>query len=97
MRCSTLGSFTLLAAVLALAGCATPTTGIVRLSDGLHKVAHQGGAAWVSTASLKTAAISEAGAFCRASGKAVRVVDVKETQARPLGGWPESEVLFKCE
>lgn len=87
----------LIAICASLAGCAVPTTGVVPLSDGLHKVAHQGNGAWVTTSSLKTAAISEAGAYCKASGKQARVIDVKETQARPMGGWPEAEALFKCE
>lgn len=51
----------------------------------------------LTTASLKTAAITEAGAFCKTSGKQARVIDVKDTQAWPMGGWPEAEVLFKCE
>ncbi|MDN4590237.1 hypothetical protein DBA29_17235 [Xenophilus aerolatus] len=80
-----------------VAGCAVPTTGVVPLSDDLHKVAHQGSGGWVTTASLKTAAIGEANDFCRRSNKQARVIDVKETQARMAGGWPEAEVLFKCE
>lgn len=74
-----------------------PTTGVVPLSDGLHKVAHQGSGAWVTTASLKTAAVNEANGYCKSSRKQARVIDVKETQARAMGGWPEAEVLFKCE
>ncbi len=84
-------------AAVMLAGCAVPTTGVVPLSDGLSKVAHQGNGAWVTTASLKTAAIGEADEHCKKIGKAARVIDVKETQARPFGGWPEAEVLFRCE
>lgn len=81
----------------ALTGCAVPTTGVVPLSEGLHKVTHQGSGFWVATANLKTAAVGEAGTYCRGSGKQARVIDVKETQARPMGGWPEAEALFKCE
>jgi len=80
-----------------LVGCATPTTGVTPLSDGLYKVAHQGGGAWVTTDSLKTAATSEAHAYCGKTGKQARVVDVKQIPARAFGGWPEAEVLFKCE
>jgi hypothetical protein len=83
--------------VLVLAGCAVPTSGVVPLSDGLYKVAHQGSGGWVTTASLKTAAVGEADAYCRKTAKQARIIDTKETQARPMGGWPETEVLFKCE
>ncbi|WP_326538481.1 hypothetical protein [Pseudorhodoferax sp.] len=80
-----------------LSGCAVPTTGVVPLSDGLHKVAYQGSGFWVTTASLKTAAVGEAGAYCKAAGKQARVIDAKEAQAKPRGGLPEAEALFKCE
>ena len=46
---------------------------------------------------LKAQGIQEASAWCERSRTKVRVLDVKETQARPLGGWPEAEVFFKCE
>ena len=36
-------------------------------------------------------------ACCRRAGQKVRVIDVKPTEAGPLGGWPEAEALFKCE
>lgn len=84
-------------AALLLTACATPTTGVVPLSDGLHKVTHQGSGGWVRTETLKAAAIQEADAYCAKAGKKVRVIDVKQTEARPLGGWPEAEVLFRCE
>jgi hypothetical protein len=84
----------LLFALLA-AGCAVPTTGVVPLSDGLNKVTRQGNGFWVPTANLKTEAVAEAHQSC--APKRARVIDVKETQAKPMGGWPEAEVLFKCE
>jgi len=87
----------ILISLLVVAGCATPTTGVVPLSDGLAKVTRQGKGAWVSTNDLKVAGIQEASAYCKGTQKNVRVVDVKETPARPFGGWPEAEVLFKCE
>ena len=82
---------------LLLAGCAVPTTGVTPLSDGLYKVAHQGSSAWVTTDSLKVEATKEADAYCTKDSKKVRVLDVKQIPARPFGGWPEAEVLFKCE
>lgn len=79
----------------ALSACAVPTTGVVPLGDGLAKVTHQGSSFLVPTSSLKTQAVSEANTSC--SPKRARIIDVKETQAKPMGGWPEAEVLFKCE
>lgn len=85
------------AALLALAGCATPTTGVVPRNEGLATVTHQGSSGLVSTDSLKSAAIQEADAHCQRSGKRAKVVHTKEIPAGPLGRWPESEVLFRCE
>jgi hypothetical protein len=81
--------------LVVLAGCSVPTTGVVPLTDGLSKVTRQGNGFWVPTANLKTEAVAEAHQSC--APKKARVIDVKETQAKPMGGWPEAEVLFKCE
>lgn len=82
-----------------LTGCATPTTGIIPTNGGMHSVTHQGNGAWVTTDSLKTAAILEAAEFCKREGKSVNVIYTKEIQAGlgRIGVWPESNVLFKCE
>ncbi len=85
------------AALLALAGCAVPTSGIVPRGEGLATVTHQGNGFWVSVDALKAAAIQEADAHCRRSGKHVKVVYTKEIPAGLLVRWPESEVLFRCE
>ena len=85
-----------LLAAAVLAGCSTPTTGIIPMNEGLHTVTHQGNGAWVSTDSLKAAATLEADAYCKRKGKAVKVIYTKEIQAG-AGRWPESNVLFKCE
>lgn len=84
-------------ALVILTGCAVPTTGVQPLSDGLHKIAHQGEGFWVTTESLKIAATKEANDFCARSNKQARVVDVKHIPAGALGRWPEAEVLFRCE
>jgi len=86
-----------LAFALLVSACAVPTTGVVPLSDGLAKVRHQGNGGWVQTETLKAEATQEASSYCSAKGKTIRVIDVKQMAARPFGGWPEAEVLFKCE
>jgi len=87
----------LLGAAMLLSACATPTTGVVPRGEVLHTVTRQGEGFWVTPDSLKAAAILEADAYCKGSGKSVKVMHTKEIQAGPLGRWPESEVLFRCE
>lgn len=80
-----------------LAGCAVPTTGVVPRGEGLFTVTRQGNGAWISTDSLKTAAIGEADAYCKGQSKGVKLVHSKDIPAGALGRWPESEILFRCE
>lgn len=89
--------WSIVASTLMLQACATPSTGVVPLGDGISSVAHQGSSAWVSTNSLKATALQEAGASCQQAGKGIRVVHTREIQAGPFGRWPEAEVLFRCE
>ncbi len=85
-------------ALLPLASCAVPTTGVVPLSDGLRKVVHQTNAgAFYNAEQLKAETIQEASASCEKEGKKFRLIDITQRPPRPLGGWPEAEVLFKCE
>jgi hypothetical protein len=86
-----------IALAVALFGCATPTTGVVPRGEGLYTVTRQGNSAWVTTDSLKAAALQEANGFCGAMRKQMKFIHSKEIPAGPLGRWPESEVLFKCE
>lgn len=82
---------------IALAGCATPTTGVVPVGNGYYTVAHQGNGAWVQTADLKGAALAEAGKYCVGLQKELQVINVKEIPAGPFGRWPEAEATFICK
>ena len=81
---------------LALVGCATPTTGVVPLGEGMFTVTRQGAGAWVYTAELKAAALKEANEYCESKHRSFKVINVKEIPAGPFGRWPEAEVLFTC-
>lgn len=83
--------------LIALGGCATPTTGVVPRGEGMSTVTRQGSGAWVTTDSLKVAALQDAGHHCAKSGQRVKLIHSKEIPAGPLGRWPESEVLFRCK
>lgn len=82
--------------MVTLGGCAVPTTGIVPRDEGMFTVTRQGEGFWVTTDSLKVAAIQEASAYCSKKNAQVKVVHTKEIPAGPMGRWPESEVLFRC-
>lgn len=86
----------LLLAALLLHGCATPTTGLVPLGNDIYKVTRQGDGFWVTTDSLKSGALAEAGGHCEARQRQLKVINVKEIPAGALGRWPEVEVVFTC-
>lgn len=83
-------------AAAALAGCAVPTTGVVPQNEGMYTITRQGNGFWVTTESLKTAAVKEAADFCTAKGAQLKVIHSKDIPAGALGRWPESEILFQC-
>lgn len=81
-----------------LVGCAVPTTGVVPLSDGLRKVVRQSGAgAFYNAEQLKAETIQEASASCDKDARKFRLIDITQRPPRAFGGWPEAEVLFRCE
>jgi hypothetical protein len=92
-----LSTITLAIASVVLASCAVPTTGVVPRGDDLYTVTRQGNGGWVTVDSLKAAGLQEADAFCLTKGKKLKLIHSKEIPAGPLGRWPESEVLFRCE
>lgn len=88
----------LLLGLLALTGCAVPTTGAVPLADGLRKVTRSTNAGvFYNPEQLKQQAVQEASASCDKENKKYRLVDITQRPPRPLGGWPEAEVLFRCD
>lgn len=80
-----------------LAGCAVPTTGVVPRSEGMYTITRQGEGFWVQPLQLTAMATQDAEAYCTRSKKTVKVLHTKEIPAGPLGRWPESEILFRCE
>lgn len=82
---------------LTLCGCAVPTSGVVPRGEELYTVARQGEGFWVTPDQLKAQALVEAEQYCDIKKKKIKLVHSKEIPAGPLGRWPESEVLFKCE
>lgn len=80
-----------------LAGCAVATTGPVPRQEGMYTITRQGNGAWVQPLELTGLATQEADAFCRKDSRKLKVIYTKEIPAGPLGRWPESELLFRCD
>lgn len=80
-----------------LGGCAIATTGVVPRGDDMLTITRQGNSAWVTTDSLKVAALQGADAYCNSKNKKMKFIYNKDIPAGAFGRWPESEVLFRCE
>ena len=89
--------YTVFAALVTLAGCAVPTTGVVPRGQDMYTVTRQGEGFWVSVDSLRVGALQEAETYCAKYNKKLNVLHTKDIPAGAFGRWPESEVLFKCE
>jgi hypothetical protein len=85
------------ALLLALTGCAVPTTGVIPQADGYYTITRQGDGFWVQPMQLTAQAVQDAQAYCAQSKKAAKMIHTKEIPSGVLGRWPESEVLFRCE
>jgi hypothetical protein len=96
-RAAMLVKLAILSSVLVLSACAVPTTGVVPRGEDMYTVTRQGSGAWVTVDSLKAEALQEADAFCVTKKMKLKFIHSKEIPAGPLGRWPESEVLFRCE
>lgn len=90
-------AFALLIAAATLAGCAVPTSGVVPRAEGMYTITRQGEGFWVQPGQLTALASQDASKECERANKKFKLVHVKEIPAGPLGRWPESEVLFRCE
>lgn len=82
--------------LLALAGCAVPTTGVVPRADEMYTVTRQGATAFVPLSSVTAETVKEAAAYCDKAGRRYKQVHMKEIQAG-LGRYPETELLFRCD
>jgi len=80
-----------------LAGCAVPTTGVVPRAEGMATITRQGEGFWVQTQQLTAMATQDAEVYCMRNSKRLKVLHIKEIPAGPLGRWPESEILFRCD
>ena len=79
------------------AGCAAQS-GIVDMGGGTYFVSHQGASLFSGMGNLRAEALREAAEQCRSQGKAVEVVE--ERQSDPpyiLGNYPRIDITFRCE
>ena len=78
-----------------ISGCTT-SSGIMLDGKDSYRVMHTGDTGFTNSNTLQKNAYKEATIYCSSKGKVIETVRMESKQARPLGGWPEASLLFKC-
>ncbi len=81
--------------LVALTGC-TSSSGIIPDGQSSYRVIHTGDTGFTNSNTLTKDAYAEANAFCAKQGKIVETLNLESKQARPMGGWPEASLWFRC-
>lgn len=80
---------------LILSGC-TSSSGVIHDGKDAYRIMHTGDTGFTNSGTLQKNAYNEASAFCREKGKIVETITMDSKQSRPIGGWPEATLIFKC-
>lgn len=80
---------------LILSGC-TSSSGVIPDGKDAYRILHTGDTGFTNSGTLQKNTYKEASAFCDKQGKIVETITMDSKQSRPLGGWPEANLLFKC-
>lgn len=78
-----------------LAGCVT-SSGIVPDGTDAYRITSTGDTGFSSSGSMKAKSYRQATEFCAKKGLVVETIATDTKQARPLGGFPESDLRFRC-
>lgn len=78
-----------------LAACASPTTGIVPIGDGLYMSSKPGGMLTYTGGEVKAELYREAAAFCSKQGKGVVPVSSSSQNSAPAS-FASAEIQFRC-
>jgi len=78
-----------------LSAC-TSSTGIVKDGKDAFRIMITGDTGFTNSGSLQKKAYRDASNHCSSKGKIMETIEMDSKQARPLGGWPEATLRFRC-
>ena len=87
--------FAILSVSLLLTAC-TSSSGVIPDGKDAYRVVQTGDTGFTNSNTLQKNAYKEASYFCANKGQVVETLNVESKQARPLGGWPEASLWFRC-
>lgn len=80
---------------LFIIGC-TSSSGVIQDGRDAYRVMHTGDTGFTNSNTLIQDAYKEANAFCAKKQQIVETLNLESKQARPMGGWPEASLWFRC-
>lgn len=83
------------AASVLLASCVS-TSGVVPDGPDGYRIAAEGRTGAQTSGKLQGRNYDQAAAFCADRGKVVETLSTDSKQSRPLGGYPEASLRFRC-
>jgi hypothetical protein len=84
----------LLAATLALAGCAS-STGVIPAGKDQYMISREDNGPVASLGKIKAQVLQEAGAFCTGKGKTMQILKESDVP-RSFGQFPQTSLQFTC-
>lgn len=85
----------ILAMTAALAGCGS-YSGVQPDGPDSYRIVSEAGTGFVSSGKVQNKNYREAAEYCAKSGKVVQTINTESKPSRPLGGFPEASLYFKC-
>lgn len=78
-----------------LIGC-TSSSGVIPDGKDSYRISHIGDTGFTNSNTLRKEAYDEATTFCAKQKKIVETLNLETKQSRPMGGWPEASLWFRC-
>lgn len=88
-------SATIAVLAVALAGCVS-SGGIQPDGPDGYRLVKVGKTGFSSSGTMQNENYQEASDFCSKQGKVVETISQDSKQARPMGGYPEAHLRFRC-
>lgn len=85
----------LLTIAAALAGCGS-YSGVQPDGPDSYRIVSEAGTGFISSGKVQNRNYREATEFCAAKGQVPQTIHTESKQSRPLGGFPEASLYFKC-
>lgn len=86
---------TVAALTFCAAGCVS-NPGVIPDGPDAYRIMAVGSTGFTSSGSMQTKVYSQAAAHCAAMGLTMETISMDSKQARPMGGYPEATLRFKC-